>query len=59
MRAASIGVRVNATKSEIRTDPATVRPNSLRKLPTIPSTNTTGRKTAATEMVAAVAAKAI
>jgi hypothetical protein len=54
-----MGVRVSATNSEISTEPATVRPNSPRKLPTTPSTKTTGRKTAATESVAAVAAKAI
>ena len=36
MRAASIGVTVSATKSEIRTEPATVSPNSPRKLPDDP-----------------------
>ena len=41
------------------TEPATTSPNSPRKLPTNPSTKTTGRKTAATEIVALVAAKAI
>ena len=59
MRAASIGVRVSATTSEISTEIATVAPNSPRKLPTMPSTNTTGTNTAAMESVAAVAAKAI
>ena len=59
MRAASIGVSVSATKSEIRTEPATVSPNEPRKLPTTPSTNTTGMNTAATDNVAAVAANAI
>jgi hypothetical protein len=59
MRAASIGVSVSATNSESSTEPATVSPKSRRKLPTRPSTNTTGTNTAATEMVAAVAAKAI
>ena len=59
MRAASIGIKVSATNSEKTTDAATVRPNSFRKLPTMPRTNTTGRKTTAIESVAAVAAKAI
>ena len=59
MRAASIGVSVNATKSEIITALATVAPNSARKLPTIPLTKITGRKTTAMDTVAAVAAKAI
>ena len=59
MRAASIGVRVIATISEIITAVATVTPNSDRKLPTIPLTKTTGRKTTAIETVAAVAAKTI
>ena len=59
MRAASIGVSVSATNSEISTEPATVTPNDPRKLPTTPSTNTTGTNTAATENVAAVAANAI
>jgi len=36
-----------------------VIPNSRRKLPTIPSAKVTGKKTAAMETVAAVAAKAI
>ena len=59
MRDASIGVSVSATKSERPTEPATVSPNSPRKLPTIPSTKTTGRNTAITDAVAAVAANAI
>ncbi len=59
MRAASIGVSVSATISEIITALATVAPNSPRKLPTMPSTKITGRKTTAIETVAAVAAKAI
>ncbi len=59
MRAASIGVSVSATKSEIITEPATVRPKSRRNEPTRPCTKSTGTNTAATEKVAAVAAKAI
>ena len=59
MRAASIGVSVSATSSEISTELATVAPNSERKLPTMPLTKITGRKTTAIETVAAVAAKAI
>ena len=59
MRAASIGVSVSATTSEISTEIATIAPNSPRKFPTMPSTKTTGTNTAAIESVAAVAAKAI
>ena len=59
MRAASIGVSVSATTSEIITEAATVMPNSERKLPTMPSTKITGMKTTAIETVEAVAAKAI
>ena len=59
MRAASIGVRVSATSSEIMTALATVAPNSPRKLPTMPRVKTVGRKTTAMDTVAAVAAKAI
>ena len=58
MRAASIGVRVSAMTRERSTALATVAPNSLRKLPTMPRAKTTGTKTAAIETVAAVAAKA-
>jgi hypothetical protein len=59
MRAASIGVRVRATKSETITALATVTPKSPRKFPTMPFTKITGTKTTAMESVAAVAAKAI
>ena len=59
MRAASIGVSVRATTSEIITAAATVTPNSERKLPTRPLTKITGMKTTAIETVEAVAANAI
>ncbi len=57
MRAASIGVSVRATKSEITTALATVSPNSFRKFPMIPLTAATGRNTAAIDESAAMAAK--
>jgi hypothetical protein len=52
-------VRVSATTNEIITALPTLTPNSFRKLPTMPCTNTTGRKTTAMATVAAVAANAI
>ena len=59
MRAASIGVSVSATNSEIITATDTVMPNSRRNAPIRPVANATGRNTAATENVAAHAASVI
>ena len=59
IRDASIGVSVSATISEMITATETVTPNSVRKLPICPDAKATGMNTAATENVAATAAKVI
>ena len=59
MRAASMGVRVRATKRDTITATDTVTPNSVSMLAIIPLAKITGRNTAATEKVAATAAKVI
>ena len=52
-RAAKVGVKVKATKSEIKIAKAIVRPNEFMNRPTIPVMNATGKKTATRESVVA------
>src|SRR5690554_8134452 len=59
MRAESIGVMVNATKSEIATAKETVRPNWKKKRPMMPFMVATGTKTAMIEAVIAKTARPI
>ena len=55
----SIGTSVKDINSEINTATATVRPNCLKNLPTIPLTIAIGVNTAATAKVVAITAKPI
>jgi hypothetical protein len=59
MRAASIGVSVNATIIETAIANAIVMPNENRKRPTMPLMNATGRKTAISDNVVARTASPI
>ena len=54
-----MGVSVSATKPEITTEPATAMPNSLKSRPVLPWRKASGVKTATSEMVVAMTAKAI
>ena len=55
----SMGVRVNATNSETRTENATVTPNEKKNLPTIPFINATGKNTTMIAKVVAATASPI
>ena len=58
-RAESMGVRVKEMRSEISTAAATVRPNCLRKRPTMPPVVAIGPNTATRVKVVAVTARPI
>ncbi len=59
MRAAIIGVSVNATIIDTPIANAIVRPKLYRNLPTIPLMNATGRNTAISDSVVASTARPI
>ena len=58
-RAQSIGVSVNETNSDIMIATATVTPKLLKKRPTWPSMNATGRKMTTSDRVVASTARLI
>ena len=55
----SIGSSVKLTKSEISTATETVTPNCMKKRPTIPSMNASGKNTATMDSVVAMTANPI
>ncbi len=59
MRELIIGVSTKLTMSETPMANAIVRPNELRKRPTMPAMNATGRKTTMSERVVARTARPI
>ena len=54
-----MGDKVNATKADINTEPATTMANSLNNFPVIPPKKRMGRKTAASVTVVEITAKYI
>ena len=54
-----MGVKVNAAKEEIITDPDTTMLNSRNNRPVVPSINTMGKNTATKVMVVEITAKKI
>ena len=55
----NIGVKVRATKPEIKTATATAIPNSLNSLPTLPERNASGTNTATRAIVVEITANPI
>ena len=57
MYALNIGLKLKATKAEIKTDTAITTPNSRNNLPVCPCINNIGKNTAAKVIVVEITAK--